>query len=127
MGGVSSVVQEPDGASAGTVEPRATATYSQRLFIDTLPEVARPKKPEVAPKPVIVRQPSVLAPYSQIWIGEGSRPSAESPEDPDNRSTAAVHRPFHTGTGNRNPDDVTQMSVEDTVLDGGRTERTSRF
>ena len=41
-------------------------------------------------------------------------PSVESPEEPDNRSTAAVHRLFHTGTGNRNADDVTQMSVEDT-------------
>jgi len=34
-------------------------------------------------------------------------------EEPDNRSTAAVHRPFHSGTGNRNIDDVTQVWVED--------------
>jgi len=29
-----------------------------------------------------------------------------------NRSTVAAYYPLLTGTGNRNPDDVTQMSVE---------------
>jgi len=45
---------------ARTVKPRATATRSYNLSIDTTLEVAWPKKPEVAPKPVIVRQPSLL-------------------------------------------------------------------
>jgi len=31
----------------------------------------------------------------------------------DDRSTAVVYHPFLTGTGNRNSDDVTQVSVEE--------------
>ena len=41
-------------------------------------------------------------------------PSVESPKEPDNRSTVAVHRSFHTRTGNRNPYDITQMLIEET-------------
>jgi len=37
-----------------------------------------------------------------------SEASVESPEEPDNRLTAAVRCPFHSGTGNGNTDDVTQ-------------------
>jgi len=97
------------GASAWTVEPRSTTTQSLSLSIDTPPEVARSQKPEVTPKPVIVRQLFVLAPYTQIRTGEGSLflPLVESPEEPDNRPMVAVHHPLHTGNGNGNLDDVT--------------------
>jgi len=37
-GNSTSVVQEPNGSSAGTVEPRATATQSLNLSTDTPPE-----------------------------------------------------------------------------------------
>jgi len=71
------------------------------------------QKPEVARKPVIVQQPTALAPFSQIRArGILFPPSDQPPEVTDNRSTAATYCPFLTGTGNRNPDDVTQMSVE---------------
>ena len=55
MGGVSSTIQEPVGASTGTMEPRATATQSLSLSTYTPPEMARLPKPEVVPKPVIMR------------------------------------------------------------------------
>jgi len=32
-------------------------------------EVTQMSKPEVAPKPVIIQQPTALAPSSQIWAG----------------------------------------------------------
>jgi len=69
MGGVFSASQSPDGTSAGTVERSATATRSYSLSTDTPPEVALMQKPEVAP--VIVQQPPVLAPTSQIRTGGG--------------------------------------------------------
>jgi len=80
------------------------------LSANTPLERAQPSKPEVAPKPVIMRQPSVLAPYSQIRTHKGSLllPSAESPKEPDLGSSAGVPHPFHseTGSGNRNLNDV---------------------
>jgi len=110
MGNVSSTIQELDGVSARTVEPRATVNQSLSLSIDTPLEVAQPQKPEVAHKPVIVQHPSVLAPLSQIRTGEGSLflPSVESSKEPENRSTAAVNVSFYPRTGNRNPDYITQ-------------------
>ena len=90
MGGVSIACQEPGGASAGTVEPRATATRSYSFSIDTPPEVGLTQKPEVVCEPVIVQQPSALVPFSQIRAGEGNLflTSVESLKEPDNRSTA---------------------------------------
>jgi len=40
-------------------------------------------------------------------------PLSQPNEGTDNRSTAAAYSPFHTGTGNRNPYDVIQVSVEE--------------
>jgi len=107
MDGVSSAVQEPGGASAGGAKSHSHSELSSvyRHSTGSSPTTVTGSRP----KPVIVRQASVQAPYSQIRTGKESLflPSVESPEEPDNRSTAAVHRPFHTGTGNRNTDDVT--------------------
>jgi len=105
MGGVSSAIQEPDGASVGTVEPRATTTWSLSLSTDTPPEVARPQKPEVAPN--IVQQPS--CPGALLTITDRRRMFVSALGEPDNRSIAAVHCPFHTGTGNIDADDVTPI------------------
>jgi len=51
MGGLTSAVQELEGASARTVESRsATATRSLSLSTDTPPpEVAQPQKTKIAP------------------------------------------------------------------------------
>ena len=87
-----------------------TATRSSALSVDIPPEVVRLSRPEVAPKPVITRQPSVLAPYNQIRTDEGSLPllSVESPNEPGLGSAAKFPHSFHPeiGTGNRNPHDV---------------------
>jgi len=93
VGGVSSAVQSPGGASAGTVEQSATATQSCSLSTDTSLEVALIQKPEAARKPVIIQQPTALAPFSQIRAGRGVLfpPLDEPHEGADNRSTAAAY------------------------------------
>jgi len=113
MGGVSSADRLPGGASAGTVEQSATAIQSCRLSTDTSPEVALIQKPEAAHKPVTIQQLTALASSSQIRVGGGVLipPLHQPHEGSDNRSTAAAYCPFFTRTGNRNPYDVTQLSV----------------
>jgi len=115
MGGVSSADQTPGAASAGTVEQSSTAIGSEGLSTDAHPEVAPKPKPEVARKPVIVRQATALAPTSQIRAGGGTMfpPSDQSREGTDNRSTVITHQSAPTGTGNTNPHDVTKTSVEE--------------
>jgi len=49
-----------------------TAARSSTLSVDSPLETVRLTKPEVAPKPVITRQPSVLAPLSQMWTDSQS-------------------------------------------------------
>ena len=114
MGGVSSTDQEPGEASAGTMEPTASATRSYSLSTDTPPEVTHIQKPEVAHKSVITQQPTALAPFSQIQAGGRALfPTSDHyHEEPSNRTTVAAYCPFHTGSGNRNSHDVTQKLVE---------------
>jgi len=111
MGSVLSADRKPAGTRAETVETTATQSSTLSVSDDIPHDTARPSGPEVAPKPFITRQPSVLAPYTQIRTDEGSSPlsSVESPEEPDLGSSATVPHLFHpqTATGNRNPDGVT--------------------
>jgi len=72
MGSVLSADLESGGARAETVDSEPTATQSSALSANISLERARLCKPEIAPKPVITRQPSVLAPYTQIWTDKGS-------------------------------------------------------
>jgi len=58
-------------APAGTVEQSSTATRSDSTSTDAPPEVAQIPKPEVARKPVVIRQPTALAPISKIRAGSG--------------------------------------------------------
>jgi len=100
MGSVLGVNQEPAEFDAETVEN--TATWSSTLSADFPPETVRPTKPEVALKPVITRQPSALAPITQIQTDEGSslQLSAESPESLELGSSTATTYPLHHETGN---------------------------
>jgi len=111
MDGVSTAIQELDGSSTGTVRGAKTHSHSESLSLsaNTPPERAQPSKPEVAPKPVITRQPSVLVPCSQIWSGEGSLflPLAVSAEELHLGSSAAFSHPFHPETGIGNRDQMT--------------------
>jgi len=113
MASVSSADQLPGGASTGTVEEPTIATRSCNPSTDSQPEITRRQKPEVARQPVIMQQPTALAPYSQIQAGlwrNSVSTLISTRVGTDNRSTAAAYLPFHTGTGN--PYDVIQASVE---------------
>jgi len=62
MGGASSTCQEPDGVSTETVEPRATATRSYSLSIDTLLEVAHIQRPVDCSRPQVGHCSAVVCP-----------------------------------------------------------------
>ena len=105
MGSALGVDHKPAEPDVKTVE--TTATRSSTLSADIPPEIARPSKPEVASKPVITRQPSVVAPLTQIRTDEGSS-FLLSTDSSELGSSTAVSYPFHseTGNGNRNEHDV---------------------
>jgi len=103
MGSVLGMDREPADSSAETV--KATTAQSSTLSVDFPPEIARPIKPEVAPKPVITRQPSVLAPSTQIRTDERSslQLPAESPGSielrPCTAATYLLHHETRIGSG----------------------------
>jgi len=108
MGSVLGVNRQPADETVKTVE--LTASQSSSRPADFPPEIHRPTKPEVAPKPVLTRQPSVLAPLSQMWTDDPSsiQLPAESPGMFELGQCTANTSPFHleTGNGNGNTDDV---------------------
>ena len=108
MGSVFGMHREPAEDIAKTVE--LTASQSSSRPADFPPEIYRPTKPEVAPKPVITRQPSVLAPLSQMWADDKSwfQLPAEFPGMSELGQCTANLSPFQlvTGNGNGNQDDV---------------------
>ena len=116
MGSVLSMDRQPADSNVETVE--LTAARSSRLSVDSPSEIARPAKPEVAPKPVITRQPSVLAPLSQMWTDSRSslQLPAESPGMTELGSCTAAPYPLlnNTGNGSGINDDV--MPVADRGL-----------
>ena len=108
MGSVLGMDRQPADTSAETVE--TTAARSSTHSVDSSPEIAQPTKPEVAPKPVITRQPSVLVPLSQILTDNWSsfQLLAESAGTIELGPCTATTFPLHhdTGMGSGINDDV---------------------
>ena len=108
MGSVLGMYRQPADSSAETVD--TTAAQSSTLSVDSPPEIARSTKLEVAPKPVITRQPSVLAPLSQMWTDNRSllQLPAKSPGTIELGPCTATSYPLHhdTGQGSGINDDV---------------------
>jgi len=101
----------PADEIAETVE--LTASQSSSRPADFPPEIHRPAKPEVTPKPVLTRQPSALAPLSQMWTDDPSsfQLPAESPGMFELGSCTTDTSPFHPETGNRNGN-IDNVTVE---------------
>jgi len=84
---------QPADSSAETVD--TTSAQSSTLSVHSPPEIARPTKLEVAPKPVVTRQPSVLAPLSQMWTDNRFRFSVQlsllEPSNLDHAQQLPIH------------------------------------
>jgi len=108
MGSVLGMHRQPAEDIAETLE--LIASQSSSCPADSPPKIHRPAKPEVALKPAITRQPSVLAPLSQMWADDSSlfQLPAESPGMSELGQCSANIFPSRseTGSGNRNQDDV---------------------
>jgi len=102
MGSVLGENRQPGDEIAETVE--LTASHSSSRPADFPPEIHRPAKPEVTPKPVLTRQPSALAPLSQMWTDDPSsfQLPAESPGMFELGSCTTDTSLFHPETGNGN-------------------------